>query len=127
MGLDLTLLVFDSHEEGPPHFSHTMIYLDRHGALFDALRKVEEAHGAPVPEGFTSFRSREKNAYHPHGDDHYGVTERTPYDEPLRFVRAGDLARAFAGVNLNTSTRNTAAARFVIALGPRHRIALYWH
>ena len=123
MGLDLTLLPFDSPEGCPRDFSHTLLPLGRDRELFEEIARVETEFGRDVPERFHSYRGRDAA-----GEACYGETLQTNYGDRLRYVRVKHLLhqknhpRFCAGY-----PENRAILAWLKESDPELRIALFWH
>jgi len=119
MGLDLTLLPFDS--EHPP-FSHTMLSVDR--SDFQPIIDIEERIGKRVPAHFTSFYSRDELLPQ---EPHYGRTLTTPYGDPLKYVLVRDIIGTFNDLRDEGGEKNQAIYRYLLELSSNTKVALYWH
>jgi hypothetical protein len=117
MGLDLTLLPFDSETVA---FSHTVLNCNRTYALFDALVKEP---AMKVPDGFTTYLSRDDK----YEDTHYGITTETPYGEPLMFVELESLLKYKDHPSVVDVPKNRAVWAYLACLPPRTKVALFWH
>ena len=107
MGLDLHLLPFYAETA---NFSHTLLETKRAYDQYDEIAKCPQQ---PVDPGFHSYYGR-----HPEWDDVcYGVTEKTPYGEPVKWTRAKYLKPHLTGP----------AGAYIRELDDEHKIALYWH
>lgn len=120
MSLDLTLLPveFEANNFG---FSHSVLRLDQGWKWSELLETVRLTD---VPDHFNTYLCRGGE-----GETHYGETQMTPYGEPLRAARAGDILRAVDkhGVEHGWSRRDAAVIAYLRVLDPKMKIALYWH
>lgn len=110
MGIDLTLLPFDCDHEYLS-FSHNVLQLPRDYNLFDKIRATTQNE---VPEGFTSYVSRD-DAYE---ETHYGKTTEDPYGEKVRYTTAGELKKC--GIY-------GPSGAYVNELPDENKVALFWH
>jgi hypothetical protein len=121
MGLDLALLPFEA-ERDEWGFSHSILQCERDQLLFDHISNIS---GESVPKRFATYLCSD-DAYE---EPHYGNTQRTPYDEPLTWVRVEELIDAYNAAYLHDTPhpRNRAVWSYLSALPARTKIALYWH
>lgn len=110
MGIDLILYPVEC-ETPLLSFSHTMLRCDGQRSLFDVIAELKTR---PAPEDFSTYR-----------DEGYGAIEFDPYGDALTYIRAGELVKAAAGIELYP--RNAAAWAYLAALDPQTKIVLYWH
>lgn len=110
MCTDLTLLPFDCDHEDLS-FSHNVLKIPRDSTVFDKIRATTQKE---VPEGFTSYVSRD-DAYE---ESHYGETIEDPYGDKVRYATAGDLKKCdIPGP----------AGAYVAELPDDNKVALFWH
>lgn len=117
MGVDLRLLPFDC-DQGDFAFSHTILELGRDYDLHNEIRKLRKM---PVPQTFTSFSGRAEG----YEDTCYGVTNETPYGEPLEWVLAGELCAI--KLSKDAPYKERAIWAYLQHLPPQTKVALYWH
>lgn len=87
MGLDLTLLL-PIVEIGPDSwFAHSNLWTSRAYDLYEAIRDLPST---PVAADFSTYVGGRTD---PDGETCYGNTQVDPYDDPVRCVTAGDLAK----------------------------------
>lgn len=122
MRLYLALLPFDA-DHGEWGFSHTILSLERRSELFDAILKLEEERGQPVPEEFGTYLCRDDE----YEEAHYGNTQGTPYGEQLMWVSAGGLMGFGWHESISETPKNDAAWAYLRALPPQTKVALYWY
>lgn len=137
MGLDLTLLPFDC-DQPMLSFSHSLLGCMRRENLFELISRLSSQ---PVPENFTSYLSRDNDdqlQYFalPNGvrktlaanlGPHYGRTLKTPYGQPLMWVRAKDLLTCAEHKDVRDNPKNRAVWAYLAQLDSETKIALYWH
>lgn len=123
MGVDLTLLPFESTQLGGWPMSHTVLWMNRDSETFQQISALETREGRPVPEDFTSYVGRDNE-----GETAYGRTIKTPYGSPLRYVLAGSLKQIDMGDMSNPGAwKQRAIWAFVRELPDDLPVALYWH
>ena len=117
MGIDLRLLPFDC-DQGALVYSHTILDLGRNCELQREIRKLP---ALPVPDNFRSFVGREPE----YNGICYGVTNKTPYGDPLQFVLAGNLC----AVDLPKEAGHIEQAiwAYLKCLPHQTKVALYWN
>lgn len=113
MGLDLTLLPFDSER-----FSHTVLTCERSIDLFEEIGKLQAVR---VPTEFNTFVAQDDE----HGD-HYGNTQDTPYGEPLTFVLVEQLLPFSKYEEVTDNFKNRAIWAYLKQLPRDTKVALYW-
>lgn len=112
MGVDLTLLPFDS-DDSDLCYAHSMLSCWRDRDLFDDLMGLEKV---VVPDHFESYLGDRAPL-----ERGYGVTTMTPYGEPIYCVTAMEIALVVPPDNKRPEWE------YVRACEPGRRIALYWH
>jgi len=116
MGLDLKLLPMTFLRDNDA-FSHTVLPVRRCTALFDELMDLPSLQ---VPAEFSTYLSDDKE-----DDELTGNTQKTPYDEPLTYVRAHDLLR-FKDHEGVRDFGNRGIWAYLEHLPPDSKVALYW-
>lgn len=117
MGVDLTLIPVQSETVGQL-YAPTLLEFGRYYDLFEQIEAMPSTESTST---LRSFRGRDES-----GETCYGDTKQTPYGDPIKFVRAGDLAR----LTFDPSTvmqETSAAMAYVRALKPDTLVGLYWH
>ena len=128
MGLDLTLLPAEAFKVDKGKlwgFSHTMLRLSRDYNLWSHIKEVKSVSLDSFKEvDFTCFLSPNKD-----GESSYGQLTKTPYGDPLKFVKADDLLKAMKECHAVESLMpwNAAAMNFLKEIPPDTMIGLYWH
>lgn len=124
MGVDCTLLPveFENDQWG---YSHTVLKLDRNYTVWEMLRKLPDA-GA-VPSSFASHIGGRVREGEQAGEPCYGETQKDPYGDPVRCVRAGDLAKLSKRLRSYGLPRTKASIAYCAQLPPETRIAIWWH
>lgn len=120
MGLDLTLVPFDSYSGESMHFSHTVLICKRRSALFESILAIPKQH--IVPKTFMSDASQD-DAYE---EPHYGTTPESPDREGLTYVFAQDLVALANHAGVKDSWKNQAIWAYLGCLPPDCKVALYW-
>lgn len=119
MGLDLAMLPFDYDGAEFP-FSHTVLDCQREGELFEALMKLPNE---VVPEHFTSYLCRDEDFE----ELHYGKTRKTPYGEPLTYVRVKQLLMFSSHECVQNNHKNRAIWAYLAQMPKETKVALFWH
>ena|SRR5688572_23216731 len=126
MGVDLKWLVLDGyHRDVRPSwaYSHTMMEVGRDYEYHGLLRDLPSE---PAPSDFYSYLGRDPSTDpKTRWQDHcYGKTDKTPYGEAIRMVKASDIV----GINYADPTPQTRAAiAYLRECPPDTWVALYWH
>lgn len=118
MGVDCKLLPVE-HDTNKWGFSHSVIRLDRESVFFNLLCGLPDA--GPVPQDFATYIGGEIPDGTFEGETCYGNTQEDPNGDPIRCVRAGDIAR----LKPDCAT-NKAAVAYFSALDPTMRVAVWW-
>lgn len=121
MGVDLQMLPFEA--ENVVCYSHTVLNCERRRELWDAIYPIEATHGQTVPDGFTSYLSRDEKYEEPH----YGKTLTTPYGDNLQYVKAKHLKPLASHESVQDNTLNRAVWAYLACLDDEAKVALYWN
>ncbi len=124
MGVDLTMLPLDCDREADEHgpalqFSRSVLGVERRRELWPLIEKLEQDE---VSSSFSSFMGTGQD-----GEHGYGNTTETPYGNPLKWARAGDLAKLATNQAVTNDAKNRAVWAYLSALEPDTKVALYWH
>lgn len=122
MGRELILIPVDTHGTGRVSFGHQLINTLRRDELYDAVAVIERHVGMDVPRGFKTFRSLNDD-----GKPAYGVTETTPYDEPLKMVPVGHLKQFANILPVQDNWQNRAVWAYLDQMPDDWWVALYWN
>lgn len=120
MGVDLALLPFDGELSDDVAFSHTVLDCFRRRELWEHIEALPDE---PVPARFDTYLSHD-DAWDE--GTHYGNTQRTPYDTPVRCVRVADLLPLRHHQGVQDNPKNRAVWAYLAELPPDTRVALYW-
>lgn len=120
MGLDLQLLPVSNRLSSQDWFSHTVLDCERRRGLFEA---IQELRGERVPETFHTYVSRDAE----YEESHYGNTQTTSYDEPLKHVSVRELLFFASHEGVKDNPLNSAIWAYLSELPPEMRVALYWY
>ena len=113
MGVDLTLMPVLMRGGW---LCHEMIEAPRDYDLFDLIRA---AHPKEVGEPVHCHLAQDDD-----GNSTYGERTDTPYGQPLTWLPAGDLYKAFIGFD---DRKARAIRSFLLEMGRDWPIVLYWH
>ena len=119
MGLDLTLLPFNSNSP-TSDFSQTVLPCFSRKNLFGQIAKLSNQRD--VPETFNSYLSGGSD-----GERCFGLTLNTAYGEPLKCVKAGDLAALWVHHDVQDNSINKAVWAYLAELPEDTNVALYWN
>lgn len=87
MGVDLTLMPESFNLDGEP-YSHHLLEMTRDRELWKA---IEEAGIERSAGSVTCFKGTRED-----GENRYGEVTKTPYDTPITYAQAGELADLFS-------------------------------
>ena len=113
MGVDLALVPKNDPPIGVWFLAYERIDLDRQNSLFAAVRKVKQ-HDLPSTTRFEWY-----------SDSGLEVRTTDQYNEPLKYIFAGDLAAV--KLPKDTTQKNKAVWAFLRGLDPATPIVLWWH
>lgn len=120
MGIDLVLLPFDSDGDNPVvSYSHTVLTCTLSHELAEELKKIPAPQ---VPKNFRSYLGTDEEYDGPR----YGATQETPYGEPLKYVRVGQLNPFRFHEIVRADPNKKAIWAFLNELPGNTKVALYW-
>jgi hypothetical protein len=127
MSRDVILLPFYTDSTHGEPFAHDVIHVDLGVSPreFDGnwlVAEIDALDARDVPRGFSCRLARTP-------DEHtvYGKCQEDSYGDPLKWVKAGDLAKLADHPQVTCWPRNKAAFAYVAALPADWPLVLYWH
>ncbi len=118
MGVDLTIAFnvvpqVAPQKGGLQFLASSRVRLDRDYDLWDLI-KIVPSH--LFPEVIDWYE-----------DDGITSRDKDPYGEPLRYAKAGDLAKLVNSLPDGCSQWNRGVFQFLASINPEIWVALYWH
>jgi hypothetical protein len=97
------------------------VELDWGAERLDLAELLEALPSRDVPRGFSCRLARNEE-----GERAYGEVTEDDFGEPLKWVRAGDLAKLAGHPQVTAAPRNRAALAYVTALPTDWAVVLFW-